>query len=646
MLAARIDALPANARAVLRDAAVVGDTVPAAALEALREPRSTADTRPAAVAAFDFDRAMDELLHRRMLQPVRGGYTFATPLLREAAYSGVGKADLADRHARLARWAAGLSVPAPSLGWTVDALDAFVADQAERATNLADDVHLRPEASARSVAPLGVAALGRLARRAISAGEPGRSADYVRREAELAGDTAPAPDRLVLVSALLQLGRTAEALADAEKVVADVAGTDDAASQARALMLAGRAARVLGDDDRADRAWAESLAVSTAANLAPERAEALRRIGMEEYRSGHLDEAQSSFERALAIAEESHDRRAEAWALQNLAWVATTIGDFDTAEATLTRAARLFAAMGDPGGRAWLRGTTAFNRLLAGRLQEARRLANSFLPFGERVGERWAVGTLRAVEAFAAAELGDLSSADREARRAYREFDEIDDDWGRGLALVVRGVVASGLGETGQAIDLLTEAGRYGEKTGHPLLIGLASTIRGFAHLDAGDPTAAEADAHAVSAAIKPHDAVESARVGPRVLFGCARLALGDTDAAIAALSEIAESDGAPTVLLSRRQAVAAYALALLASGRIDEAVEAARRAVSLPAEDARSRSMAAGCWPGPWPRPASSPRRGRSPRRRSARRTRRSRPPSVGPPTPSWPASLPQSGG
>jgi Flp pilus assembly protein TadD len=39
---------------------------------------------------------------------------------------------------------------------------------------------------------------------------------------------------------------------------------------------------------------------------------------------------------------------------------------------------------------------------------------------------------------------------------------------------------------------------------------------------------------------------------------------------------------------------VAAFATALLAAGRVDEAVEAARRAVSLPAEDARSRSTAA----------------------------------------------------
>src|SRR5213076_3373147 len=102
VLAARIDTLPAEARSVLRAAAVVGDTVPADALAALQER----DGRPTAVAALDLERAIDELLQRRMLRRIRGGYAFATPLLREAAYAGIGKADLADRHDRLARWAA------------------------------------------------------------------------------------------------------------------------------------------------------------------------------------------------------------------------------------------------------------------------------------------------------------------------------------------------------------------------------------------------------------------------------------------------------------------------------------------------------------------------------------------------------------
>ncbi len=590
VLAARIDALPAGSRAVLRDASVVGDSVPAAALDAVRAGQSNVDASPA-VAANDLERALDELLNRRMLLRTRGGYVFATPLLREAAYAGIGKADLADQHAHLARWAAALEQPAPGLGWSSATVDAFIADQSERATRLADAVSLRPDAAARSVAPVGIEALARLARTAIRSGEPDQAARFAERAAGLGGGVLTAPDRLVLSSALLQLGRAAEALAEAEKAGADAA--NDPASRARALLIAGRAYRLLGDNERGDRAWQEALMVAPADVLPAERGEVLRRIAMEDYLRGRLSEAQAGLCEALAIAEQSGDRRGQAWALQNLAWVATTLGDFDTADTTLGQAARLFAELRDTTGRAWLRGTTAFARLLAGRLHEARRLAQAFLPFGERVGEHWAVGTLRAVGAFAAAELGDLTSADQEARRAYREFDEIDDDWGRGFALVVRAVVARGLGEPAHAVDLLSEACRYGERTGHPLLIAMAGTAHGFASLELGDPATAESDAHAVLAVIKPHNVVDAARVGPRVLLGRARLAVGDIDAALLSLGEIAETDAAPSVLVSQRQAVAEYADALLCAGRVDEALAAVRRAGDLPTDDVRGRAVA-----------------------------------------------------
>jgi len=319
----------------------------------------------------------------------------------------------------------------------------------------------------------------------------------------------------------------------------------------------------------------------------------MRRLGMADYLSGRLTEAGTRFAAAYQVALGAGDRRSQAWSLQNLAWVTTTRGDFAGADAALGRAARRFAELGDPIGRAWLRGTTAFTRMLAGRLGEARRLARVFLPFGERVGESWAVGTLRAVEAYAAAELGELTEADREARRAYRDFAAADDDWGRGFALVVRGVVARGLAEPQHAVDLLTDALAYGEKTGHPLLIGLARTIRGLVMLERGDAVAAEADARAVLAVVEPHDALETAQIGPRVLLALARQQAGDLDAAVHLIGEVADLAEGPPLLFARRQALAAHAAIMLSAARTAEAVEWARRAVDTPAEDVRSRVAA-----------------------------------------------------
>jgi len=580
VLAARIDALPAEARSVLRAAAVVGDTVPADALVALRER----DGRPTAVAALDLDRAVEELLQRRMLHRIRGGYAFATPLLREAAYAGIGKADLAERHARLARWAAAGPEFAPS----PEAADAFVAEHVERAAVLADAVGLRPEAEPRAVAPLGVAALGRSARRALGAGEPAQAVQQAERAAALAGDALPLADQLVHARALVQLGRPAEALGQAEKIIANA--TDDAASRAGALLVSGRAYRLVGDVERSYDTWLEALVAAESAGIAGVQGEALRRLGMADYLGGRLAQADARLTGAYQLAVATGDRRSQAWSLQNLAWVTTTRGDFAGADATLGRAARLFAEQADPLGRAWLRGTTAFSRLLAGRLTEARRLARFFLPFGERVGERWAVGTLRAVEAFADAELGELEEADRGARRAYRDFATASDDWGRGLALVVRGVIARGLASLEHAYDLLTDALGYGEKTGHPLLIGMAGTVRGFVELDRGNAAAAEADARAVLAVVEPHNVLEPAEVGPRVLLGAARLAAGDTAGALALLETVAIQPGGAALLFPRRQGVALYARALRCAGRTAEALGYARQAVGMPGEDVRSR--------------------------------------------------------
>ena len=582
VLAARIDALPSDARSVLRDAAVIGDAVPADALEALRERRTGRDGRPAAVVAVELERAVEELLSRRMLRRARDGYAFATPLMREAAYAGVGRADLAERHAYLAGWGAQRTGS--------EALDAFVAEHAERATALADSVGLRPEAAARGVAHLGVAALTGAARRALRLGEPALVVDYIERAAKLAG-ALPAADRLVHARALLQLRRPTEALAYAEKITAN---TEEPDIRAGALLVAGRAHVLLGEPARALAAWHEALAVATEAELPAERAEAMRRLGMADFLGGRLAQAGARFAAAYQVAVGAGDRRSQAWSLQNLAWVTTTRGDFAGADAALARATRLFAELRDPMGRAWLRGTTAFARLLAGRLGEAQRLARVFLPFGERVGEAWAVGTLRAVEAFAAAELGELAEADRDARRAYRDFAAAADDWGRGFSLVVRGVIARGLGEPDHALDLLTDALRYGEHIGHPLLIGMARTIRGLVALDRGDPSAAEADAHAVLDVVEPHNVLDVAEVGPRVLLALSRLAAGEPEVAVRLLEPVAAAAHEPSLLFSRRQAVAHYAQALLAAGRVPEAVEAARRAVALPAEDVRSGVVAA----------------------------------------------------
>jgi hypothetical protein len=89
------------------------------------------------------------------------------------------------------------------------------------------------------------------------------------------------------------------------------------------------------------------------------------------------------------------------------------------------------------------------------------------------------------------------------------------------------------------------------------------------------------------------HSVLPAVRVGPRALRALAALAAGETNQALAELSDIAADAAEPSLLFPRRQAVAGYAQALLAAGCVGEAVSWARRAMELPAEDVRSRVVA-----------------------------------------------------
>ncbi|TDB66103.1 tetratricopeptide repeat protein, partial [Micromonospora sp. KC721] len=156
-------------------------------------------------------------------------------------------------------------------------------------------------------------------------------------------------------------------------------------------------------------------------------------------------------------------------------------------------------------------------------------------------------------------------------------------------------VVARGLGEPEHAADLLTDALAYAGRTSHPLLTGMAGTLRGFVALDMGDCDTAERDARAVLTAVEPHNPQAPAQVAPRVLLATARLAAGDPATAVGLLAPVATTASSnPTLLFSRRQTMARYASALLAHGQREQALDWARRAVAAPAEDVRSQVIGA----------------------------------------------------
>ncbi len=573
VLGARIDALSPAARALLRAASVFGDAVPPEATQLLEKE-----------VPGEFDRALQELLDRRMLRRRSyGGYRFVTPLLRQAAYAPIGKADAARAHAEIARWAADTELEGQSA-------DDLVVYHAEQAVTLAREVEIESVDEVWNVLPLALEAVRKQAARAMDASEPDRAVALLNgaeRLAPLSGH-----DRLLRGRALTRLGRTAEAEAEIEGLAIDIGlavpgddhdehpsgrlfGDDFPESEAelvsQLLLLRGRLHRFKGELDDARAAWTAALALSRREGLAGPRCDAQCRIGMLDYLSGRLTEAEQRFLDAYDTAEGVGDDKRVAWALQHRAWVLVARGDFDGADEVLREAAKSFARQMDLVGRAWVRGASAFTLLMAGRFTEARRLSDVFLPIGERSGDVFAVGLLRATGAAASIALGHPEGTDAAARKSFRDFDRIDDDWGRGFAKYVRALAALRIGAIEHAADLAGAAEDYGNAIGHPLLMSIALCLRGRCALEAGDLDAAEAAARG-ALALGTDDVLEPARAASEALMADVEAARGDRAGALRRLADLAEHYDEPSLGRPRRAIVARYAQLLDEDGRFDEA--------------------------------------------------------------------------
>ena len=346
--------------------------------------------------------------------------------MREAAYAGVGKADLAERHAALARWAAPVRRPTHGRQPWAGSPPTTRGTTSWRRTPSGPPgsptrSSLRPDAPARAVARSAwPRSAGRPAGRSPPASRPWPSS------------TPSAPPRWPATACRPPTGWCTPARCCssagsptrwpyAEKIAAERRRRP---GRPRRRAAAGRAGhRPLGDPARAYRLAGGAAGGHRGPTCPAQRAEAMRRLGMADFLARRLRQASSRFAAAYQVAVGAQRPR-------GAGVVAAEPGLGDHHPGRLRRRRR----GAGPGGPAVRRAeaTRSAGPGCAAPPRSpgcwpagcARRAGwrRSFLPFGERVGEAWAVGTLRAVEAFAAAELGDLAEADREARRAYREF--------------------------------------------------------------------------------------------------------------------------------------------------------------------------------------------------------------------------------
>ncbi|KJE24419.1 putative ATPase [Frankia torreyi] len=578
VLAARIDDLDPVAKAVLRAAAVLGRRFPAEALPMV-------DERP----AEEVTRALEVLTERQLVRPPRAAETrwrFVHPMARDVAYAGLPKVERARRHATAARWGVTAMIGSSR------SVSTFVAGHALRAYDLAASMGLPPGDPAWSSRMSGFHAHVRLARAALARDDHRTAADLLAHARRLGrGMIDTQEDNVVRVlhaEALVGLRH----LDEAERTLRPALRAGAPARRAAAFSVLGELRQKQGRTEEAAQCLLTALKSARQAGDERATAAALRRLGMLEYNAGRIGAAEDRYREALTIARQVDDPRGVGWALQHLAWSATTRGDYPRAERTLREASAVFERLEDTGGLGWCRGTEALVLLLSGQLTRARKLTRELIEIAGSVGEQWGMGVCLTVDAIAAAELGDIAAAESHAQRATELFENSEYTWGSMLVLVARGLAARGAGEPARGARYLEQACDQAAERGHVVVGALARVLLGLTLLDAGEVDKAAQAAEIALTDLEHLELHPHAQLGAKVLVAQIARARGRTRAALDLLREALSASEPATLMFPRRQAYAHLAGILLDAGQPAEALEVARRAVAVDAEDVRAQVL------------------------------------------------------
>ena len=387
LIASRLDALEATDRALLQDAAVLGQVFGADALASI-----------GGAPVGELDPRLRALVRRELLEieadprsPERGQYRFVQSLIREVAYGTLARRDRRARHLAVARHYEGIGEDelagalashylsaheASDPGAEADAVAAqarlALAGAADRAAGLGAydqavsylDQALTITSEARERAPL----LDRAARAAAAAS---RDAEKYAQAAiaayrELGDRVAAAGATARLGKVLIDAGEVARATEVLEGAVPEAEATADESVLAETLAHLSRAHMRTANADRAVEVADRALAIGERLNLDAAVAEAFVNKGSALNILGRRRESIALQVAALEIAQELGDRSFEMRVRNNLA---SAISDDDPARATrlLLDAVELARQIGDRGMFNWVVGTAAVGLYLEGR---------------------------------------------------------------------------------------------------------------------------------------------------------------------------------------------------------------------------------------------------------------------------------------
>jgi class 3 adenylate cyclase/tetratricopeptide (TPR) repeat protein len=405
LIAARIDRLPADSKAALQRASVIGRTFWGGAI--------------AHLAQIEVDEALNDLLLRDMIVgesrssiSAETAYRFKHVLIRDVAYSSLSKSRRAEYHARFSQW---LKERAG------DELLEIRAHHLDHAAALMAELDGAPPLDlAREAA----AVLHEAGRRALA-----REANRAARTSFLrALELDPTPERRYLAA------KAARRLDDLPAVAREMEVVREEAERAGNVRLHGRALTALSDVALmrdADVARARDLVDQALEVLDPtdsaSRFEALEARSWIGWWMGQLTQAEPYIRDALAAAQEVGRKDLEAGALDLLANMHRARLELDEAEELLSQARDLAEESGAVVGRGWVFLTWSRIYLLRGNLEQAEAASQEAVRLFSEAGAAWAAARAMTIAAWTAWGAGDTTKAEKRFRESIRTLKPLGD---------------------------------------------------------------------------------------------------------------------------------------------------------------------------------------------------------------------------
>ena len=561
LLAARLDYLDAEERAVIEPASVVGQVFVTNAVVHLVPERMRDDVGQHLGALTDKQLVQPELA--RSLE--EEAFRFHHILIRDTAYEGILKRSRATYHEQFVEWADSVNREGATeyeeiLGYHLEQAHRYLVELAPA------DLHARA---------LGLDAARRLTsagRRAFARGDVPAAANLLGRAVALLADADEA--RLELLpdygEALLQLGRFEESQAVLEEAIRLAESEGAATVRAHAALVRLLVRLRTGDQE----SWRNDAAVTIAEAMAifeeesddKGMAKGWRLLSWTHGTACHFALAAETSELAIRHAQQANDQRQQTQAAT--AYAAAAVFGPTPVDEAIERCERMIADVsGDRHSEGILLALLASLKAMHGSFDEARELVARGRAMLEDLGLRARVARV-AHEAWRVEMLaGDVESAERVLRDGYDLLVEIGEKY-------LRSTLAGLLGQT------LYELGRYDE------VEALASEARELATADDVDTQAlwrsvlsktlarqgeleeAETLVREALEILEPTDAVLLKFGAWLDLAEVLRLAGREEEAreALAQAGELAEIKGAPVMVAAARTRLAAATERTLAS--------------------------------------------------------------------------------